>query len=183
MTKNWHTLEDNLIADLKIFKARAKKRVNPETDIVSEFVVLDSPDWVNIIPITAEGKIVMVEQYRHGTDSVTIELPGGMVEKDEDFANAATRECIEETGYEGIGMARMLGQVRPNPAFLNNKCTTYVWNSCSKNQKQNLDRDELIRVKEFTLSEVKSMIESGEINHSIILNAFFFLFLDNEYTF
>lgn len=177
MTDIWQTIEDNFVIDLKIFKVRMKKRVNPNTGKVSDFVMLDSSDWVNIIPITKDNKIVMVEQYRHGTDSITLELPGGMVEPNEKYLDAAMRECREETGYEGEGIAEEIGMVLPNPAFINNKCTTFVWKNCSKKFEQNLDNNELIVIKEFTFSEVKNMINGGMINHAIILNAFFFFFL------
>ncbi len=160
-----------------------KKRKNPETGLTSQFVMLDSPDWVNIIPVTVENKIVMIEQYRHGTDSITLELPGGMVEQGEMFIDAARRECLEETGFEGNGIPEKIGEVFPNPAFMNNKCTTFLWRECVKVSEQNLDHDELIKIKEFSFKEVKSLIENGVIRHAIILNAFFFLFLKNEYKF
>jgi ADP-ribose pyrophosphatase len=181
LTENWQTLEDKFVSDLKIFKVRMKKRMNPQSGRISDFVMLDSSDWVNIIPVTLDNKIVMVEQYRHGTDSITLELPGGMVEPNEKFADAAMRECREETGFEGIGSAIQIGQVLPNPAFINNKCTTFLWKGCTRKFEQNLDSNEVIVIKEFTFSEVKSMIESGVINHAIILNAFFFFFLKYDF--
>lgn len=181
MISKWKTVEDKFIQNLKIFDVRYKKRINPKSGLASDFVVLDSPNWVNIIPITNAGKIVMVEQYRHGTDSITYELPGGMVEKGEDYANAACRECTEETGYVGTGEAIKIGEVLPNPAFMNNICTSFVWRNCSKMQEQHLDANELINIKEFSIEEVRQKIKSGEINHSIILNAFFFYFLKMEH--
>ncbi len=180
MIVKWETLEDRFVENLKIFNVRYKKRKNPSNGLISEFVTLDSPDWVNIIPITKEGKIVMVEQYRHGTDSITYELPGGMVEKDEDFAIAAMRECREETGYEGENEPIKIGEVLPNPAFMNNKCTSFVWANCTKKYEQNLDSNELINIKEFSIDDIKGMIKIGIINHAIILNAFFFFFLKDE---
>jgi 8-oxo-dGTP pyrophosphatase MutT (NUDIX family) len=181
LTKIWDTIEDNFVLDLKIFKVRKKQRVNPESGLTCNFVTLDSNDWVNIIPITSDNKIIMVEQYRHGTDSITLELPGGMVESGEELHDAAARECIEETGYSGDGLPEKIGEVLPNPAFLNNKCTTFLWENCKSTQVQNLDLHEVINIKEFTISEVESMIKSGKINHAIILNAFFFYFMKNEY--
>lgn len=177
MIKKWETVEDRFVLDLKIFQARIKRRTNPVSFKDSDFVMLDSPNWVNIIPITKEGKIVMVEQYRHGNDSISVELPGGMVEMDENFADAAMRECIEETGFEGDDKIEQIGQVFPNPAFMNNKCTTFLWKNCELKYKQNLDSDELINIRQFTIDEIRSMIETGKINHAIILNALFFYFM------
>jgi 8-oxo-dGTP pyrophosphatase MutT (NUDIX family) len=184
LISKWQTLEDRFVQNLKIFNVRFKKRINPSTGVASEFVTLDSPNWVNIIAITGERKIVMVEQYRHGTDSITYELPGGMVEIDENYANAAMRECIEETGYVGEGTPLKIGEVQPNPAFMNNICTTFLWENCSLKHSQNLDSNELINVKEFSVEDIKSMIDKGEIKHAIILNAFFFYFMkmNSNYT-
>ncbi|MFA5511358.1 MAG: NUDIX hydrolase [Candidatus Kapaibacterium sp.] len=158
-----------------------KRRVNPESGVASNFVMLDSPDWVNIVPLTEDNKIVMVEQYRHGSDEITLELPGGMVEHGEEYLHAAMRECMEETGYEGTGLAVEIGRVKPNPAFLNNHCTTFLWKNCKLTREQKLDSNELIKIKTFAFDEIKDMIKSGKINHAIILNAFFFfsLHLDN----
>lgn len=181
MISIWETIEDKFISDYKIFKVRIKSRQHPQNGMISDFVTLDSPDWVNIIPVTPENKIVMIEQYRHGTNQITLEIPGGMIESGEEPKIAAMRECREETGYFSNSKPEEIGMVYPNPAFLNNKCTTFIWKNCTKTTLQNLDLNEIINIKEFSLQEVKSMILNGTINHAVILNAFFFLFLHQDF--
>ncbi len=174
MIVKWKTIAENQIFDLKIFKANSLTRENPITGNISDYTVLKSPDWANVIPINAEGKIIMVEQYRHGTDEITLELPGGLVEIGESPLNAAKRECQEETGFIGEGEPILLGSCKPNPAFLSNTCYSYLWENCSIIDKQKLDTNEIIKLHFFTQYEIKKMIEEGVINHSIILTAFFF---------
>lgn len=143
----------------------------------SDFIVLDSAEWVNIIPVTKDNKVVLIEQYRHGIDGITLEVPGGLVENNEDPLTAAERECAEETGFVGSGKAILLGETLPNPAFLNNKCHSYIWFDCAKLKSQSLDRHEDIEVVEVPFDGIKEYIQSGKINHSLVLNAFFFYYM------
>ena len=89
------------------------------------FYVFESLDWINILPITKEKKVVFVEQYRPGTDSITLELPGGMADLNEKPINSAKRELLEETGFSSNDWSK-IGWVHPNPAILNNICHTFI---------------------------------------------------------
>lgn len=181
MIKNWKTIEDTKVENCKIFDIHRVIRKSPDTNKQGTFVYLDSSNWVNIIPITKSGNIVLIKQYRHGIDEITIEIPGGLIEAGEKPGMAGQRECTEETGYFSNEPALLLGKTTPNPAFLNNICYSYVWNNVELIQKQNLDTNEEITVFEKSLPEVKEMILKGEINHSLVLDAFFFYFLSNGF--
>ncbi|MBM2815010.1 MAG: hydrolase [Ignavibacteria bacterium] len=170
----WETIEDKHDGNLKIFDLHRIRRRHPVWRKESEFIILDSPRWVNIIPVTTGNNVVLIEQYRQGIDCNTLEVPGGLVEAGEDTRHAAERECREETGFAGSADSVLLGENYPNPAFLNNKCWSYVWFDCYKQFTQKLDSNEDIKVIEVPLSEIKNMITSGQIKHSLVLTAFFF---------
>ncbi len=178
MIHKWKTKEVREAVDLKIFNVKWFKRYHPELKKESEFVVLNSPRWVNIIPITSEGNVVFVEQYRHGIDEITLEVPGGLIDINETPKQAAERECTEETGFIGDSTgAILLGENFPNPAFLNNVCYSFAWFNCKKVKEQKLDLNEDISVIEIPLKEIKQMIIDGQIRHSLVLTAFLFFFL------
>jgi 8-oxo-dGTP pyrophosphatase MutT (NUDIX family) len=174
MIKSWLTKKEELLANLRIFNAKMITRENPLSGVDGKFTVLDSPQWVNIIPITKQNEVILVKQYRHGTDEITLEIPGGLIEKDEDPRLAGERECLEETGFASESDAILLGKNRPNPAFLNNYCYSYVWFDCELKQKQNLDIHEDIEVVTVPLKEINNYIIDGKIDHSLVLTAFFF---------
>lgn len=140
-----------------------------------QFYALKAPDWCNIIPITAEGNIVFVKQYRAGTDTITLEIPGGGTHPSEqDIKDAATRELIEETGYVPDKNARCdyLGFSHPNPAVFNNRCHMFVIGPVSKVQEQNLDPAERIEVMELTPAELFDFLKDGTVSHAMVLAAF-----------
>ncbi len=177
MIKNWKTLEDKYIGNFKIFDIHKVKRKSQDSHREGTFVYLDSADWVNIIPVTKSGNIVLIKQFRHGINDMTIEIPGGLIEAGEMPSDAGQRECTEETGYSSATSPELLGMVSPNPAFMNNVCYSFVWNDVELLHEQNLDGNEEISVIEKPISEVKELILNGTINHSLVLNAFFFYFL------
>ncbi len=176
--EKWKTVKVVNSIDLKIFTANLVQRINPKTQKPSDFVVLNSRNWVNIIPITSENNIVMIKQYRQGIDEITLEIPGGLVDSNEEPATAAMRECIEETGFYSSEPIVYLGKVHPNPAFLNNTCFTFLWKNVEKKFQTKFDPNEDIEIAMFNEKEIKNLILSGKITHSIVLNAFFFYFLN-----
>jgi 8-oxo-dGTP pyrophosphatase MutT (NUDIX family) len=178
--ERWHTHERSTDGDYKIFTLdRVRRSVTKRDGRHAEgiFALLNSPDWVNIIPLTPHSTVVMVKQYRHGIDDFTLEVPGGLVERGEDPMLAGMRECEEETGYAGEGTAVFLGNNQPNPAFMNNTCFSYLWRNCTSRTAQMLDGNEDIEVVEVPLDQIPHLICDGILQHSLTLTAFYFYHL------
>src|SRR5208282_5316766 len=113
-----------------IFQMRSDTCINPRTGKEHDFYIFDSVNWVNVIAVTPDQKLVMVEQYRHGSSTVELEIPGGMMDLHEnDPVVSAVRELREETGYAGE-RARELGKVWSNPAIMSNTTYTILIENC-----------------------------------------------------
>ncbi len=148
--------------------------MNPRTGQPHEMFILEQPNWVNVIPLTADEQVIMVEQWRHGTRSVHLETPGGLMDEGETPEQSARRELLEETGYEASEVAR-LGTVHPNPAIQTNLQHYILAKNCRKVAEPNLDHAEDIQVKMVPLVEVPRLIEKGEITHGIVIGGFYWL--------
>lgn len=134
--------------------------------------MIDAPDWVNVIPILPDGQVLLVRQWRFGIAAPTLEIPGGMVDPGEDEATAAVRELMEETGHRAAHWTR-LGEVHPNPAFLSNRCGTWLATGLERLGEPLGDGEEEITIATAPLDEIPTMVARGEITHALVIAAFY----------
>lgn len=170
MSRAWKVLSSAEIFKTPYIRLRADKCELPDGRVMPNYYVLEFPDWVNIVPVTEDNKIVLVEQYRQAIGETTLEIPGGSTDPgvDEDPKKAALRELLEETGYVSDDV-RLLGVHSPNPALQNNKLHTFVAFGCWFQQEPQLDPYEDIRVVTLPIPDVIDKIFTGEINHTLIV--------------
>ncbi len=179
MIQPWKIEKSEPVADCRIFKVRKDTTINPRTGQPFGMFVLEQPNWVNVIPLTDDGQVVMVEQWRHGTRTVELETPGGLIEGGESPLDCARRELAEETGYEA-GTVELLGKMCPNPAIQSNTQYFVLARGCRLAGKVELDHAEDIAVKLAPLAEVPGLIRSGKVRHGIVIAGFYWLGLKGQ---
>ena len=157
--------------DYRIFTTGFVEAAHPRTGVVKRFSLIDCVDWVNVIALTDAGQVVLIRQYRPGTDQVCLEIPGGMMEPGEDPCTAAARELAEETGYTG-GALEVLGRVAPNPAIQNNALYTVLARGVALTQPPAPDDGEVLTVETAALADCQRRILAGEIDHALVVVAF-----------
>lgn len=134
--------------------------------IKDDYYVLEYPNWVNAIALTEEGKMILVRQYRHAADIISLEVPGGVIDGDEDPEFAIKRELLEETGYS-FQTCKLLAELYPNPATSTNKTFTYFLTGGVKTHDQHLDEHEILNVEEYTIAEIKQLLKDNLIAQSL----------------
>ena len=166
----WKKQGATLVAHTRIFDLRAIRYHHPARKTTRDFYVVDAPDWVNVIALTPDHRLILVNQFRFGTDDFSLEIPGGVMEPDEDPVTAALRELREETGCEGK-RARLIGTARPNPAFINNRCHFVLVEQCRQTAPLDWDPDEEIERLTLPVEKVYQQVRAGKITHALVLDA------------
>ena len=173
MIKSWTKVGSKPLGDFRIFTLRSDRVISPRTGKEQEFFVIDCVNWVNVIAVTPDDQLVMVEQYRHGTNSVELEIPGGMMDGvDSTPVETARRELREETGYAGTN-AQLIGRVFPNPAIMSNTCFTVLIENCQLLHPVDFDHGEDIRTRRVPVADVPRLVVEGKIQHALVVVALY----------
>jgi len=168
----WTELEREHLQDCAVFSVGRSWSRSPHTGRLHPFYRIDSRDWVNIVPVTADGRIVMVRQFRHGSGRHTLEIPGGLVDPGETPAEAAMRELLEETGF-GAEAVEPIGALNPNPALFGNCCHTFLATDVARVGEVRNEGVEETVVELVPRAELAALARSGEIDHALVVAALY----------
>lgn len=159
----WTTLSSEYLFSDLWFKVRKDKCETPGGKIVDPYYVYEFPTWVTAFPVTDDGRIIMVRQYRHALGEVCLETPGGCVDDtDKTFEDAVARELLEETGYS-FSSYEYLGKISANPSTNNNLMHMFLAKGGKKVAAQHLDANEEIEVELFSVEEIKQLLKENKI--------------------
>ena len=166
----WEKGRDRSLASTRVLDLREVRYRHPIRGTERDFIVINAPSWVVVVALTAEGRLVLVNQFRFGIDGFSVELPGGVMDPGEDPVAAGVRELGEETGFVG-SRARLLGSVHPNPAIQSNCCHFVLVEQAARVNGTEWDQDEEIEITTLPVAEVFAGARSGLITHALALNA------------
>lgn len=173
---HWKTLSSEYINKHIYFTARRDRCERQDGVIVDPYFVVELPTAATAFALTNENKVVLVKQFRHPINEVSLETPGGFVDEGEDFATAMKRELLEETGYEFTAV-EYLGKFAANPGVLNNYTEMFFASGGTKIAKQQLDDNEEIEIVELTIEEVIDQLLQQRIVQAVHVNCIFFALL------
>jgi len=173
----WQKLASKYLVKEKWATLRVDELKLPTGEIKNDYYVLEYPNWVNAIALTVEGKIILVRQYRHAADIISLEIPGGVIDGNETPEFAIKRELQEETGYT-FETCKLVATLYPNPATATNKTFTYLLTGGIKTYNQHLDEHEILNVEEYTVEEVKQLLKENKIGQALHVAALYYGFIE-----
>jgi len=166
--RDWLALRRERIADCRVFSVERARVRSSQDGSEHDFYRILSVDWAQVVPVTPANEIVMIRQYRHGAEKVTLEIPGGLVERGEEPAAAAARECLEETGYRALDV-RSLGALDPNPALFANRLHTFVSEGVERVAEIQNTSNERTEVQLVPRADLIRLLVTGEIDHALVV--------------
>ena len=169
----WVREGGRLLLSTRVLDLWSLRYRHPVRGTQKDFIVARAPDWVNVVAVTPEDKIILVRQFRFGSNDLSLEIPGGVMEQGEDPIAAAVRELSEETGYGG-GRVSLMGSVHPTPAIQDNRCLFVLVDGAVPTGPMKWDHDEEIQVSAEGVPEVLALARKGGITHSLTIAALMF---------
>ena len=164
--KPWTEESRRTLRDCRVFTLESSSARSPVDASTHEFYRLQAPDWTQIVPVTRNDEVVLVRQYRHGSSDIVLEIPAGQIDPGESAAEAAARECLEETGYRADKLT-LLVDINPNPALFANRLYGFYAldvEPVAEIQNTQTEQTEVVLVPR---GEIESMLRGGRIDHAL----------------
>ena len=164
----WKENSRSVLLQTPVLTVLQTESISPDGK-TGKYIVMDAYDWVVVVPVI-ENKFVIVRQYRHGSKKISMEFPGGALEKGEDASEGAKRELLEETGYMCENLT-LLGSFSPNPALMSNRVHIFLAENLKKIADQELDNDEYVQFLELEQDEVFFKLQNDTSTHIFMATA------------
>jgi ADP-ribose pyrophosphatase len=162
-----------------LFTLKRVQCYHPKLDVSYDFSLIETMDWINVVAVTDDDRFILVKQHRLGTDTITRETAGGVIEENESADETALKELIEETGYRP-GKMHFMGKLAANPAIMGNHIYFYYAENCREGEGQDLDHIEDIEIELFNADEIIRMLKAGELDHAYVVTALSLFFMSEH---
>jgi ADP-ribose pyrophosphatase len=179
LPRRWQPISVEPLQDCAVFRVSRRHARSPRTGKVHPFYRLDAEEWVNVVPLTDDGHVVLVRQFRHGSDELTLEIPGGIIDPGESPEEAGVRELLEETGYSPREVTPA-GNLNPNPALFGNRVHTFVARGCRRVAEVRNEGAEETHVERVPLADLRRRVREGEIDHALVVAALYRFELEQD---
>ena len=164
----WKVGNKQKLLDTPVFTVNQSQNQAPDGR-TGNYITIDAPDWAAVIPVIGDD-FLMVKQWRHAYQGLSLEFPGGVVDKGETPEQGARRELLEETGCKA-GTLVQLGTMSPNPALFSNRFHVFLAKDLTAAGEQNLDADEFLNCVRVPQKEVFAKMGGPECPHALMVAA------------
>jgi 8-oxo-dGTP pyrophosphatase MutT (NUDIX family) len=168
--KKWTLSRPHAPADYRVFRVHRNLVVDGEGKPRRDVFTFECPDWCNVVAVTSDDHVVFVWQYRFGTEAMSLEIPGGVVDDGEAPIESARRELLEETGFAADAL-EPLSVVEPNPALQGNRCHTFLARGARRVAAPSLDENEELEELLVPVRDLSRLLDEGHVTHALVHSA------------